>query len=153
MGREGTGEGDPVDGRPGRHPSQPYPQGVLRAAFGCRQAQEGGLGSVHEEAALHPQRRDEGSRYLEVSSCPNPLTFKTVAFSFTSSARAQVESLPISHEGAWWSRPAPPRRDLYLHTRRLCRHRSLRLVVWQSLSTGIAPRWYLSMPCSRRSTS
>src|SRR5215212_2952819 len=84
MGREGTGEGDPVDGRPGRHPSQPYPQGVLRAAFGCRQAQEGGLGSVHEEAALHPQRRDEGSRYLEVSSCPNPLTFKTVAFSLSS---------------------------------------------------------------------
>jgi hypothetical protein len=37
---------------------------------------------VHEEAALHPQRRDEGSRYLEVSSCPNPLTFKTVAFPF-----------------------------------------------------------------------
>jgi hypothetical protein len=25
----------------------------------------------------------------------------------------QVESLPTSHEGAWWSRPAPPRRDLY----------------------------------------
>src|SRR5829696_9022007 len=49
-------------------------------------------------------------------------------FSFTSSARAQVESLPISQEVAWWSRPAPPRRDLYLHTRRLCRHRSLPLV-------------------------
>src|SRR5215208_1117652 len=74
-------------------------------------------------------------------------------FYLTSSARAHVESLPISHEGAWWSRPAPPRRDLYLHTRRLCRHRSLPLVVWQSLSTGIAPRGYPSMPCSRRSTS
>src|SRR5919107_3488116 len=54
-------------------------------------------------------------------------------FPLTSSAMAQLESLPISHEGAWWSRPAPPRRDLYLHTRPLCRHRSLPLVVWQSL--------------------
>ena len=36
-------------------------------------------GGVHEEAALHPQRLDEGPRYLEVSSCPDSLTFKTVA--------------------------------------------------------------------------
>jgi hypothetical protein len=34
---------------------------------------------VHEEAAVDPQRPDAGSRCLEVSSCPNPLTFKTVA--------------------------------------------------------------------------
>ena len=61
VGREGSGEGDPVHGCPGRHPPQPHPQGVLRAALGRRQAQEGGLGGVHEEAALDPQRPDEGS--------------------------------------------------------------------------------------------
>src|SRR5215212_12184387 len=47
-----------------------------------------------------------------------------------------VELLPPSHEGAWWSWPAPPLRDLYAQTRRLCRHRSLPLLVWQSLSAG-----------------
>jgi hypothetical protein len=35
---------------------------------------------VHEEAAHNPQRPDARSLYLEVSSCPNPLTYKTVAF-------------------------------------------------------------------------
>jgi hypothetical protein len=34
---------------------------------------------VHEEAAYDPQRPNAGSRCLEVSSYPNPLTFKTVA--------------------------------------------------------------------------
>lgn len=33
----------------------------------------------YEEAALYPQRRDEGSCSLEVYSCPEPLTFKTAA--------------------------------------------------------------------------
>ena len=50
------------------------------AAARIRQAQEGCVGGVHEEAALDPQRRDEGSRYLEVSGRLDSLTFNTVAY-------------------------------------------------------------------------
>src|SRR5215218_7864841 len=68
------------------HPTQPDPQGVLRAPLGGGQAQEGGFGGVHEEAALDPQRHDAGSCPLAPCSPPNALTFKTVAFSHSTHA-------------------------------------------------------------------
>ncbi len=80
LGRESSGEGHPLHGRSGCHSPQPRHQGVLRAIARRREAEEGGVGGVHEETALHPQRPDARSRYLEVSSCPDSLTSKTVAF-------------------------------------------------------------------------
>src|SRR5919107_4439253 len=67
-------------------------------------------------------------------------------FPLTSSARAQVESLPISHEGAWWSRPAPPLVGTFISTLDPCAG-IVAYLLWcgkvclpGSLREGILPR-------------
>jgi hypothetical protein len=47
--------------------------------FGGGQTEEGGIGGLHAQAALDPQRRPQTPYSVEISSVPFPLTSKTVA--------------------------------------------------------------------------
>src|SRR3954452_25262259 len=98
MGWTGASEGCTVYGDPRRHALQPYDQGVLRATVCRRQAEEGGFGGLHAQAAAHPRRDPQKPHPLEVSSCPSPLTSKTVAFFVPSSVISFVACFLPDHQ-------------------------------------------------------
>src|SRR5829696_5239911 len=94
MGRKGRGPSGAIHGRSGRRAPQPGSEGILRASFGGRQTEEGGIGGLHAQAALDPQRYPQTPYSLEISSVPFPLTSKTVASSCPYSPGARKADSP-----------------------------------------------------------